>query len=60
MVPMCRKLLDVSLLNSTEIAWLNRYHADVWEKTKAFFEGKEDEQKKRALEWLKRETAKVG
>ncbi|KZF19192.1 hypothetical protein L228DRAFT_254478 [Xylona heveae TC161] len=51
MVPMCRKLIDVSLLTDVEKSWLNFYHAAVYEKTKGFFEGDE-----RTLAWLERET----
>ena len=39
---------------------MNDYHSTVWEKTKGFFEGSHDEDKKRTLQWLDRETAKVG
>lgn len=51
MVPMCRKLIDTSLLSPDEINWLNKYHAEVQEKTKDFFEGDQ-----RTLDWLHRET----
>ena len=30
LVPMCRKLVDVSLLSATELRWLNEYHALIW------------------------------
>jgi Xaa-Pro aminopeptidase len=59
MTPLCRKLIDTSLLTPAEIEWLNVYHAEILEKTRVFFEGHEDEQKRRALEWLKRETQKI-
>jgi Xaa-Pro aminopeptidase len=52
MVPMCRSLVDVSLLSESDKTWLNEYHAEVFEKTKGFFEGDE-----LTLSWLKRETA---
>jgi Xaa-Pro aminopeptidase len=52
MVPMCRKLIDPSLLTADEKQWLNDYHREVWEKTSGFF--KNDE---RTTRWLKRETA---
>ena len=52
MVPMCRKLIDLSLLTSEEIQWLNEYHQDVKEKTSSFFE--EDEI---SWAWLERECA---
>ena len=51
MVPMCKKLIDVALLNEKEKRWLNEYHAEVLEKTKGFFEGDE-----RTMRWLERET----
>ncbi|KAH0847014.1 hypothetical protein AYO21_02289 [Fonsecaea monophora] len=52
LVPMCRKLIDPSLLDSEEKLWLNEYHQEVWEKTSGFFEKDE-----RTTRWLKRETA---
>ena len=30
LVPMCRELVDVSLLSKSDLAWLNEYHASVW------------------------------
>lgn len=51
MVPMCRKLIDMEFLSSTEKGWLNKYHAEIFEKTKGFFENDP-----RTLGWLKRET----
>jgi Xaa-Pro aminopeptidase len=54
MVPMCRKLTDVKLLEKDEKDWLNDYHKEVWEKTKGYFEGDEG-----TLKWLRRETATV-
>ena len=51
MVPMCRKLIDPVLLTGEEKQWLNDYHAEVYEKTKGFFEKDE-----LTLAWLKRET----
>ncbi|KXL50785.1 MAG: hypothetical protein FE78DRAFT_27059 [Acidomyces sp. 'richmondensis'] len=52
MVPMCRKLIDVSMLSERERDWLNAYHREVLEKTSPFF--KED---KISREWLERECA---
>jgi len=52
MVPMCRKLIDATLLTKEEKAFINEYHAEVGRKTKDFFEGDE-----RTLAWLKRETS---
>lgn len=54
MVPMCKKLIDVQLLDSGEKQWLNDYHKEIWEKISVFFEKDE-----RTLNWLKRETAPV-
>jgi Xaa-Pro aminopeptidase len=51
MVPMCQKLIDVKLLSPTEKDWLNKYHAEIFEKTKGFFENDP-----RTLGWLRRET----
>ncbi|KAK8004324.1 hypothetical protein PG989_004043 [Apiospora arundinis] len=50
MVPYCRKLIDTSLLTEGEIAWLNAYNAEIWDKTHGFFN---DEV---VLNWLKKET----
>ena len=50
MVPMCRRLIDVSLLSEREREWLNAYHREVLEKTGPFF--KDDE---RSRKWLERE-----
>lgn len=55
MTPMCRKLIDVALLSETEKAWLNEYHAEIWDKTARYFEGRDD----RTLEWLRRECAAI-
>ncbi len=52
MVPMCRNLIDVALLDEGEKKFLNDFHAEVFEKTKGFFEGDE-----LTMAWLKRETA---
>ena len=54
MVPMCRKLINPSLLDLEELNWLNDYHKEVWEKTSGYF--KNDE---RTTKWLKRETALI-
>lgn len=51
LVPMCRKLIDASLLTSDEKNWLNDYHQEVREKTNGFFKGDE-----LTLKWLERET----
>ena len=54
MVPMCRKLIDPTLLTPPEIEWLNDYHRQVWEKTNVFFQDDE-----RTSKWLRRETAPI-
>lgn len=51
MVPMCRKLIDESLLSPAEKKWLNDYHAEVREKTGPYF--KDDAV---TTKWLERET----
>ncbi|KAI0526346.1 aminopeptidase-like protein [Xylaria bambusicola] len=51
MVPYCRKLIDPNLLTAEEKQWLNDYNADIFEKTKGFFEKDE-----LTLAWLKKET----
>lgn len=51
MVPYCRSLIDTTLLTEEERKWLNDSHADIFEKTKGFFE--EDPL---TMAWLKRET----
>ena len=58
MVPMCKKLTDPKLLTADEKAWLNAYHREVWEKTHGFFDEGE-ENGRRTLAWLRRETAGV-
>jgi len=54
MVPMCKKLIDVTLLEPEERYWLNNFHAKVWEKTNGYFKADE-----RTTRWLKRETATI-
>lgn len=54
MVPMCQKLIDEKLLTSVEKKWLNKYHAEVLEKTADFFESDS-----LAMKWLRRETQPV-
>jgi Xaa-Pro aminopeptidase len=54
MVPMCRKLIDASILDPEERDWLNDYHKEVWEKTSGYFKGDG-----RTTKWLKRETAPI-
>lgn len=54
MVPMCRRLIDPSLLDPEERDWLNDYHKEVWAKTSGFFTNDE-----KTTKWLKRETAPI-
>ncbi|KAK9446696.1 peptidase M24, structural domain-containing protein [Limtongia smithiae] len=54
MVPMCQNLIEKSMLDEEEKTWLNEYHAEVYEKTKGFFENDPY-----TLAWLKRETALI-
>mmetsp|Transcript_31491 Transcript_31491/g.45950 ORF Transcript_31491/g.45950 Transcript_31491/m.45950 type:complete len:696 (+) Transcript_31491:46-2133(+) len=51
-VPMCKKLIDISLLNEGEIKWLNEYHKGVLEALTPLL-GNDG----RALSWLQAETA---
>jgi hypothetical protein len=55
MVPMCRKLIDETLLTKVEKEWLNTYHEEIFSKTKGFFEGSDA----RSMAWLKRESAPI-
>lgn len=54
MTPIGRNLIEPSLLSDAEIKWVNDYHAEVWDKTHAFFAND-------ALtrNWLKRETQPI-
>lgn len=54
MVPMCKKLTDIGRLTPDEKVWLNAYHAEVYEKTKGFFE-----KGSLAMKWLERETTPI-
>jgi Xaa-Pro aminopeptidase len=51
MVPFCRNLIDPTFLNDTEKAWLNNYHADIFNKMKDIFQDDT-----LTLAWLSRET----
>ena len=55
MVPMCRKLIDEKYLTPKEVTWLNNYHAEVLDKTKSYFEGRDE----RTMKWLERETQRI-
>lgn len=54
MVPYFRKLIDESLLTRREKHWLNEYHADIYAKTKDFFEPDS-----LTMKWLERETTLI-
>jgi Xaa-Pro aminopeptidase len=47
-----KSLIDISLLDQKEIDWLNRYHAEVYEKLSPFLD--EDERL-----WLKEKTDNI-
>lgn len=54
MVPLCRNLIDPTLLNDIEKQWLDDYHREIFEKTKAFFQDDA-----LTLAWLTRETQPI-
>lgn len=51
MVPYCRNLIDESLLTRKEKRWLNEYHADIFAKTKDYFDPGS-----LSMKWLEREV----
>ncbi|KAL0413107.1 UNVERIFIED_CONTAM: Aminopeptidase P2 [Sesamum radiatum] len=51
-VPIQAKLVDLSLLSTTEIDWLNDYHSEVWEKVSPLLDGP-------AHEWLWNNTRPI-
>jgi Xaa-Pro aminopeptidase len=53
-VPLCTKLMDLSLLDAEEKQWINAYHANVYKIVRSYFT--EDDH---ALEWLRRETLPI-
>ena len=54
MTPICTKLIDKSMMTDEEVDMLNRYHEEVWEKTKGFFE-----KCSLAHKWLRRHTLPI-
>src|SRR5690625_5270517 len=38
MTPLCRKLIEPSLLTASETKWINDYHTEIWEKTSSYFD----------------------
>ena len=66
MTPLCRRLIDTARLTPKELDYINKYHAEVREKTRGFFEklpgGESEEakgQREMALAWLLRETENI-
>jgi Xaa-Pro aminopeptidase len=51
-IPIQRSLIDLSMLNSTEIDWINEYHQKCWDKVSPLLNG-------RTLEWLKTNCEKI-
>ncbi|KDN66220.1 putative metallopeptidase family M24 [Colletotrichum sublineola] len=51
MVPYCQNLIEPSLLTAEEKAWLNAHNADIFQKTKEYFQDDP-----LTLTWLARET----
>ncbi|OHF00548.1 metallopeptidase family M24 [Colletotrichum orchidophilum] len=51
MVPYCQNLIEPSLLTAEDKAWLNKHNADIFEKTKDYFQNDP-----LTLAWLTRET----
>ncbi|KAI5282326.1 hypothetical protein KEM54_002838, partial [Ascosphaera aggregata] len=52
MSPICKRLIEPSLLSKDEKEWLNSYHKEIFDKTSPYFENEEF-----TLNWLKRETS---
>ncbi|MEW5306595.1 MAG: hypothetical protein WDW36_009049 [Sanguina aurantia] len=50
-VPISVKMMDVSLMTPQEVAWVDGYHAEVWEKVSPRMEGQAE-----LLAWLERFT----
>lgn len=54
MTPIDNNLIEPSLLSDLEIEWVNKYHAEIWEKTHHFFENDEY-----TRSWLQRKTQPI-
>jgi len=54
LIPWQRRLIDVSMLNSEEVDYINAYHSRVWDEVSPLLQGEGDE---KALAWLKANTA---
>ncbi|RLV93609.1 putative Xaa-Pro aminopeptidase FRA1 [Spathaspora sp. JA1] len=50
-VPFCKKLIDTTMLTEEELAWLNNYHATIWDELSGTFE-----KDSIVYKWLRRET----
>lgn len=53
LVPMCRSLIDTTLISADERAWLDSYHEKVWKSLEASLTGPENA---RTRAWLERAT----
>lgn len=51
LVPMSIKMMDVELMTTQEVAWVDAYHAEVWEKVSPRMEGQTE-----VLAWLRTHT----
>ncbi|KAI9139668.1 putative Xaa-Pro aminopeptidase P [Paraphysoderma sedebokerense] len=54
LVPICRKLIDTSMLTREEVDWINNYHDKCWEKVSPLLKVGTKEYK-----WLRRETMRL-
>ena len=52
-IPIQTKLMDLTIMSEDEIAWVNKYHEQVWEKISPRV------QKAEVKEWLRKATAKI-
>jgi Xaa-Pro aminopeptidase len=52
-IPIQTKLMDLTIMSEDEIAWVNKYHEQVWEKISPRV------QKAEVKEWLQKATAKI-
>lgn len=51
LVPISTKMMDVELMTPQDVAWVDAYHAEVWEKVSPRLEGQKD-----VLAWLQTHT----
>ncbi|EIE23184.1 Creatinase/aminopeptidase [Coccomyxa subellipsoidea C-169] len=52
MCPLQRKMIDLDVMSSSEIEWVNQYHEEVWDKASPRLSGD-------VLEWLRANTASL-